>query len=135
MCVYIYSLLYMCVCMYSLLYMCVYICSVYYICVCIYVQFIIYVCVYVQFIIYICVCIYIFSLLYVCVYIYIELCPTLCSTTDCSLPGFSVHEMIHARIPEYVGIFSSRGMIKHNRKEYVHFFHILFHCGLSEDVD
>ena len=28
---------------------------------------------------------------------------------NCSLPGFSVHEILHARILEWVAIFFSRG--------------------------
>ena len=31
-------------------------------------------------------------------------CPTLCDPTDCSLPGFSVHGILQARILEWVAI-------------------------------
>ena len=36
-------------------------------------------------------------------------CLTLCDPTDCGLPGSSVHEILQARILEWVGISSSRG--------------------------
>ena len=36
-------------------------------------------------------------------------CPTLYNPTDCSLPGSSVHEILQARILEWVAFFSSRG--------------------------
>ena len=32
-----------------------------------------------------------------------------CDPVDCSLPGFSVHGILQARILEWVAIFSSRG--------------------------
>ena len=36
-------------------------------------------------------------------------CPTLCNPVDCSLPGSSVHEILQARILEWVAIsFSKR---------------------------
>ena len=38
-----------------------------------------------------------------------QLCPTLCDPVDCSLPGFSVHEIFQARILEWVAISYSRG--------------------------
>ena len=38
-----------------------------------------------------------------------QLCPTLCSPVDCSLPGFSVHGIFQARIQEWVAISYSRG--------------------------
>ena len=31
-------------------------------------------------------------------------CPTLCDSMDCSLPGFSVHGIFQARVPERVAI-------------------------------
>ena len=37
------------------------------------------------------------------------LCMTLCDTMDCSLPGSSVHEILQARVPEWVAMPSSRG--------------------------
>ena len=47
----------------------------------------------------------------VCSYIYICLvaqsCPTLCNPRDCSLPGTSVHDILQARILEWVAIFFS----------------------------
>ena len=36
-------------------------------------------------------------------------CLTLCDPVDCSLPGFSVHGILQARILEWVAISSSRG--------------------------
>ena len=38
-----------------------------------------------------------------------HLCPTLCDPVDCSLPGFSVHRILQARILEWVAISFSRG--------------------------
>ena len=38
-----------------------------------------------------------------------QLCPTLCDPVDCSLPGFSVHGILQARILEWVTISFSRG--------------------------
>ena len=36
-------------------------------------------------------------------------CPTLCDPMDCSLPVFSVHGFLQARILEWIAISSSRG--------------------------
>ena len=36
-------------------------------------------------------------------------CPTLCDPMDCSLPGFSIHGILQARILEWVIISFSRG--------------------------
>ena len=36
-------------------------------------------------------------------------CPTLCDTMDCSLPGSSVHEILQARVLEWVATPSSTG--------------------------
>ena len=36
-------------------------------------------------------------------------CPTVCDPMDCSLPGFSVHGILQARILEWVTISFSRG--------------------------
>ena len=38
-----------------------------------------------------------------------QLCPTLCNPMDCSLPGFSVHRILQARILEWVAVSYSRG--------------------------
>ena len=38
-----------------------------------------------------------------------QLCPVLCDPMDCSLPGSSVHGVLHARILEWVAMPSSRG--------------------------
>ena len=47
-------------------------------------------------------------LLDVCVLV-TQSCPALCDPVDCSLPGSSVHEILQARIPEWVAIPFSRG--------------------------
>ena len=39
----------------------------------------------------------------------LQLCLTLCNPMDCSLPGFSVHGILQARILEWVAISFSRG--------------------------
>ena len=36
-------------------------------------------------------------------------CPTLCDPMDCSLPGFSIHGILQARVLEWVTISFSRG--------------------------
>ena len=36
-------------------------------------------------------------------------CPTLCSPMDCSLPGFSIHGILQARLLEWVAIPFYRG--------------------------
>ena len=46
----------------------------------------------------------------VCIcYVVFQPCPTLCNTTDCSLPGSFVHGILQARILEWVTMPSSRG--------------------------
>ena len=46
----------------------------------------------------------------VCVLIkLLQSCPTLCDPMDCSLPGYSVHGILQARILEWVVMPSSRG--------------------------
>ena len=49
-----------------------------------------------------------------CIHAYVRanslrLCLTLCNPMDCSLPGFSVHEILQARILEWVAMPSSKG--------------------------
>ena len=39
----------------------------------------------------------------------LQCCPTLCDTMECSLEGYSVHEILQARILEWVAMSSSRG--------------------------
>ena len=48
------------------------------------------------------------SIVCVCVLI-IQLCLTLCDPMDSSLPGSSVHEIVQARVLEWVAISFSRG--------------------------
>ena len=43
------------------------------------------------------------------VFIHCRVCLTLCDPTSCSLPGSSVHGILHARILELIAISSSRG--------------------------
>ena len=38
-----------------------------------------------------------------------QLCPILCDSMDCSLPGSSVHGILQARILEWAAMPSSRG--------------------------
>ena len=46
----------------------------------------------------------------VCVCVLVtQLCLTLCDPTNCSLPGFSVHGILQARIQEWIAIPFSRG--------------------------
>ena len=40
---------------------------------------------------------------------FLQLCLTLCDPVDCSPPGFSVHEVLQARILEWVALPFSRG--------------------------
>ena len=49
---------------------------------------------------------------YVCVLV-AQLCLTLCDPTNCSLPGFSVHGILQARILEWTAIPFSRGTSQH----------------------
>ena len=39
----------------------------------------------------------------------IQSCPTVCKPMDCSPPGSSVHEILQARIPEWIAISFSKG--------------------------
>ena len=49
-----------------------------------------------------CVNIYIYACVYICVCAKSpRLCPTFCDPMDCSLPGFSVHRTLQARILEW----------------------------------
>ena len=38
----------------------------------------------------------------------LQLCPTLCGSMNCGLPGSSVHGILQARILEWVAILCSR---------------------------
>ena len=45
-------------------------------------------------------------------------CPTLCDSMDCSLPGFSVHGIFQARVPEWVAFsFSRRSSLSMDRTQ------------------
>ena len=51
-----------------------------------------------------------------------EPCSTLCNPVDCSPPGFSVHEILQARILEWVAMPSSRGSSRpRDRTQVSHF--------------
>ena len=41
-------------------------------------------------------------------------CLTLCNPMDCSLPGFSVHGILHARMLEWVAISFTKGSSRSN---------------------
>ena len=45
-----------------------------------------------------------------CTYVHAQLCLTLCDPLGCSLPGFSVHGILQARVLEWIAISSSRGV-------------------------
>ena len=47
----------------------------------------------------------------------IQSCPTLCDPMDCNLPGSSVHEILQARIQEWVAISFSRGSFESGSPE------------------
>ena len=55
-----------------------------------------------------CVCVCVCVCVHVCV-LATQLCLTLCNPTECSPPGFSVHEILQARTLEGVAISFSRG--------------------------
>ena len=45
-----------------------------------------------------------------------QLCPTICNSMDCTLPGSSVHGILQARVLESVAIpFSQRSSLHRNR--------------------
>ena len=43
------------------------------------------------------------------VHVVAQLCPTLGDPMNCSLPSSPVHEILQARVPEWIAIPSSRG--------------------------
>ena len=47
---------------------------------------------------------------YVMLLLVTQSCLTLCDPTDCNPPGSPVHEILQARILEWVAIFSSKGI-------------------------
>ena len=57
---------------------------------------------------YICVCVCVCACICMCAHL-LPSCPTLCITMDCSLPNFSVHGILQARILEWIAMSSSRG--------------------------
>ena len=46
-------------------------------------------------------------------------CPTLCNSMNCSPPGSSVHEILQARILEWVAIPFSRGSSQHRNQTWI----------------
>ena len=51
-----------------------------------------------------------YRVVFLCVCVLVtQSCPALCNPIDCSLPGFSVHGILQARILEWVTISFSRG--------------------------
>ena len=61
----------------------------------------------------VCVCIYIHTHTHIYIYSYmlaksLQSCPTLCNPMNCSPPGSSVHEILQARILEWVATPCSR---------------------------
>ena len=57
-------------------------------------------------------------------------CPTLCDPMDCSLSGSSVHEILQARVLEWLAIFLSRRSSRPRNQTRVS--HIAGRCLLSE---
>ena len=53
-------------------------------------------------------CLYFIPLTHCCCCLVAKSCSTLCNSTDCSLPGPSVHEILQARILKWVAIAFSR---------------------------
>ena len=58
-----------------------------------------------------------------------QLCLTLCDPMDCSLPGCSVHEILQARILEWVAIPFSRGYSWRSNTGIPHCKWILYHLS------
>ena len=58
-------------------------------------------------------------------------CPTLSDLIDCSLPGFSVHEIPQARILEWVAIPFSRGssQLRGSHPSLLHCRQVLYHLS------
>ena len=54
-------------------------------------------------------CLKVISVKYPGAWVHAQSCPTLFDPMNCSLPGFSVHGILQARILEWVAIASSRG--------------------------
>ena len=60
-----------------------------------------------------------------------QLCPTLCDSMDCSLPGSSAHGILQARILEWVAIPFSRGIFptQGSNPGLLHCRQILYHLS------
>ena len=59
----------------------------------------------------------------------LQLCPILCNSMDCSLPGSSVNGILQARILEWVAMPSSRGSSRLKRSN----LHLLCHLHWQAD--
>ena len=70
----------------------------------------------------------------ICMFVLVlQSCPTLCDPTDCSLPGFSVHGILQARIPECTAIPFSRGTSQpRDHPCLLHCRQILYHLNYRE---
>ena len=65
--------------------------------------------------------IYIFPMIYNTTTQVTQLCPTLCASVDCCLPGSSVHGILQARLLEWVAIsFSRRSSRPRDRTQVSH---------------
>ena len=62
------------------------------------------------------------------------LCPILCDPMDCNPPGFSVHGVLSARIPEWVAISFSRGSVWPRDQTWVTFITGRFFYCLSHQA-
>ena len=69
------------------------------------------------------------SFLLLCVLSSLQSCLTLCDPMDCSLPGFSVHGILQARILEWVSISSSTGSFQPRDQTYICFIHLHWQAG------
>ena len=66
---------------------------------------------------------------------FLQLCPTLCNPRGCSLPGFSVHEILQARILDWVAVPFSRGSSSVIKLGLLHCRQILYHLSHQGSLD
>ena len=74
----------------------------------------------------------------VCARLCAQSCPTFCDPMNCSLPGASVHEILQAKIMEWVAISFSKGYSRPRNQTGVSYSSCigrqnLYHCGTWED--
>ena len=72
----------------------------------------------------VCVCVCVCAWAHTRMHRQAQSCPTLCSPIDCSLPGFSVHQISKVRILEQVAICYSKGS-SYSRHRTCIFLHLL----------